>query len=199
MNMKERIQYEALKLFSKKGYEAVGVTEIADAVGIKAPSLYKHYKNKRAIFESVVQRMNDMDFERAKEYEMPESTIDEDYGAYTNVPVDKIKVYTRMQFLYWTKDEFSSCFRKLLTIEQYKSDEMSSLYQQYISSGPLNYMSDIFRSAAKNDEEALQLALDFYGPVYLLYSVYDGAEDKESVLGIRDRHIDNFSERLKAI
>lgn len=192
MDTKERIQYEALKLFSKKGYEAVGVIEIADAVGIKAPSLYKHYKNKRAIFDSIVQRMKEMDFERAKEYEMPEGTMEEVGEAYMNVPLDKIKIYTKAQFLYWTKEEFSCCFRKLLVLEQYKNNEMSSLYRQYISSGPLDYMSDIFRSTAESDEEAMQLALDFYGPVYLLYSVYDGADDKESVLDALDRHIDTF-------
>lgn len=192
MDTKERIQYEALKLFSKKGYEAVGVIEIADAVGIKAPSLYKHYKNKRAIFDSIVQRMKEMDFERAKEYEMPEGTMEEVGEAYMNVPLDKIKIYTKAQFLYWTKEEFSCCFRKLLVLEQYKNNEMSSLYRQYISSGPLDYMADIFRSAAESDEEAMQLALDFYGPVYLLYSVYDGADDKESVLDALDRHIDTF-------
>lgn len=192
MDTKERIQYEALKLFSKKGYEAVGVIEIADAVGIKAPSLYKHYKNKRAIFDSIVQRMKEMDFERAKEYEMPEGTMEEVGEAYMNVPLDKIKIYTKAQFLYWTKEEFSCCFRKLLVLEQYKNNEMSSLYRQYISSGPLDYMADIFRSAAESDEEAMQLALDFYGPVYLLYSVYDGADDKESVLDALDRHIDAF-------
>ncbi|MBQ0088352.1 MAG: TetR/AcrR family transcriptional regulator, partial [Prevotellaceae bacterium] len=32
-------------LFSEKGYSDVSVGEIAGAVGIKAPSLYKHYKN----------------------------------------------------------------------------------------------------------------------------------------------------------
>ena len=41
-NTKQRILMEALKLFSKEGYEAVSVEQIANAVGIKAPSLYKH-------------------------------------------------------------------------------------------------------------------------------------------------------------
>ncbi len=42
---KERILTEALTLFSVKGYEPVTVAAIAEAVGIKAPSLYKHYKS----------------------------------------------------------------------------------------------------------------------------------------------------------
>ena len=54
---KERILSEALTLFAQKGYEAVSVEEIAAAVGIKAPSLYKHYKGKRDIFDHIVTHM----------------------------------------------------------------------------------------------------------------------------------------------
>lgn len=42
MNTKKRILDEALTLFSEKGYASVFVADIAKAVGIKAPSLYKH-------------------------------------------------------------------------------------------------------------------------------------------------------------
>ena len=55
MDTKEKILKEALTLFSGKGYSAVYVGDIADAVGIKAPSLYKHYKSKQAIFDSCVE------------------------------------------------------------------------------------------------------------------------------------------------
>ena len=53
MRTKERILREALRLFSQKGYDAVSVEQIADAVGIKAPSLYKHYKSKQDIFDAI--------------------------------------------------------------------------------------------------------------------------------------------------
>ena len=52
MTTKQKILNEALTLFSEKGYSAVYVSDIADAVGIKAPSLYKHYKSKQEIFDS---------------------------------------------------------------------------------------------------------------------------------------------------
>ena len=45
MTTKQKILNEALSLFSEKGYSAVYVGDIAEAVGIKTPSLYKHYKN----------------------------------------------------------------------------------------------------------------------------------------------------------
>ena len=57
MNTKERILDEALTLFSEKGYANVYVNDIAERVGIKAPSLYKHYKNKQAIFDAILDVM----------------------------------------------------------------------------------------------------------------------------------------------
>lgn len=59
MNTKERILDEALTLFAEKGYTAVYVGDIAAAVGIKAPSLYKHYKSKRDIFQAILDRMQE--------------------------------------------------------------------------------------------------------------------------------------------
>ena len=49
MNTREKILLEALRLFSQRGYDAVSVEQIAQAVGIRAPSLYKHYKGKRVL------------------------------------------------------------------------------------------------------------------------------------------------------
>lgn len=51
---KQRILDEALRLFSQSGYDAVSVERIASAVGIKAPSLYKHFKSKQEIFDAIV-------------------------------------------------------------------------------------------------------------------------------------------------
>ena len=56
-NTKETILYEALKLFSDKGYDGVSVRDIAGQVGIKQSSLYKHYTNKQDIFDSLVKTM----------------------------------------------------------------------------------------------------------------------------------------------
>lgn len=46
MDTRHRILDAALTLFAEKGYANVFVAEIADAVGIKAPSLYKHFGSK---------------------------------------------------------------------------------------------------------------------------------------------------------
>ena len=52
---KQIILDKALELFAARGYDAVSVGEIADAVGIRAPSLYHHYPGKQAIFNAIVE------------------------------------------------------------------------------------------------------------------------------------------------
>ena len=82
----------------------------------------------------------------------------------------------------------------MLTLEQYRDPRMANLYQRYLAKGPVSYMEPIFERLTKDSQKARQLVLDFYGPIFLLYSIYDGAEEKESVVDILDRHVDSFSQ-----
>src|SRR5580698_1447786 len=43
---KERIKREAMRLFVEHGTDAVSMRDIADAVGMKAPSLYAHFRSR---------------------------------------------------------------------------------------------------------------------------------------------------------
>ncbi len=194
---KEKILITALHLFAKNGYEAVSVSMIAGKLGITKGALYRHFKNKRDIFQSIVERMRDADRERAEKYSMPEGTMEETAEAYRQTSLDIIADYTKAQFRYWTEEEFPSDFRKLLTLEQYHDPEMSRLYEQYLSSGPLMYMADIFSVLAGSREDAMQTALEFFGPFFLLLSAYDSAADKASVTELLDSHVDSFTARLK--
>lgn len=47
---KRHIQEAAAGAFARNGYHAVGMQDIADAVGISAPALYRHFPNKYALF-----------------------------------------------------------------------------------------------------------------------------------------------------
>ena len=47
MKTKDRILLAALDLFSEKGYDQTSIDLIAEAVGIKGPSIYAHYKEKK--------------------------------------------------------------------------------------------------------------------------------------------------------
>ena len=91
-----------------------------------------------------------------------------------------------------------SNFRKMLTLEQYRDPKLAQLHHDYLAGGPLEYMAAIFRKFADSDEDAMQLALEFYGPMYLLYSVYDGAKEKESVSSLLATHIDHFIAKVES-
>ncbi len=54
MSTKDRILEEALTLFAENGYDGTGVEQIAEKVGIKAPSLYKHFKGKEDIMTALI-------------------------------------------------------------------------------------------------------------------------------------------------
>lgn len=196
-NTKEKILEEALKLFAQSGYMGTSMNEIALRLGVTKAALYKHYSSKQEILDSIVERMNQMDAERTKEYEMPHGDMEEVIAGYKNTAVEKIRQFTKVQFLHWTEDEFSCCFRKMLTLEQYRDPEMAKLYQNYLAEGPLRYMEAIFSGIAESSEDAKQLAVDFYGPIFLLYSIYDGAENKQEVVKLVDAHVERFSKRFQ--
>ncbi|ROR94858.1 TetR family transcriptional regulator [Sinobacterium caligoides] len=52
-----RILDAAENLFAAKGYQATSLGEVADAVGIRSPSLYNHFKNKEALYNAVLDRL----------------------------------------------------------------------------------------------------------------------------------------------
>lgn len=195
---RRRIMTAALRLFAQNGYEAVSVGQIAGAVGIKAPSLYKHYRSKRDIFDSIIEFIDRQDIERAREFAIPDGDMEDLARAYRQTPIETIRAYSEALFLHWTEEELSSDFRRMLTLEQYRSPAMAELYAKYLSREPLEYMSRLFALITGDEEDAFQIALEFYGPIYLLYSVYDSTGDRQSALDALHRHIDRFSARLQA-
>ena len=189
---KERILETALELFAQNGYLGTSMNDIAGKLGLTKAALYKHYTSKQEILDRIIDRMNEMDYERAEAYEMPETEPDGFAEAYMHTPVQKIKAYSMAQFDHWTKEPFSANFRKMLTLEQYRDTKLAQLHHDYLAGGPLVYMAAIFRKLTDSDNAAMQLALEFYGPMYLLYSVYDGAEDKTAIAHMLNVHIDRF-------
>lgn len=155
-------------------------------------ALYKHYKNKRDIFDHIVARMEQMDCERAQEYAVPEETVTEAPEAYRQTTWESIRSYSLAQLHYWTEDEFAASFRRMLQLEQYRSPEMGKLYQQYLAAGPVGYMEDLFRSLTGRDQDAAGLAVAFYSPMFLMYSLYDGGMEIARLHTLLQRHLDAF-------
>ena len=67
---KKLISETALELFAQNGYLGTSMSDIAGRLGITKGALYKHYASKQEILDSITERMNNNDYERAEEYEM---------------------------------------------------------------------------------------------------------------------------------
>ncbi|MGN0194427.1 MAG: TetR/AcrR family transcriptional regulator [Pseudoramibacter sp.] len=197
VDTKERILETALALFAKKGYLGTSMNDIAGQLGLTKAALYKHYASKQEILDRIVEWMKEMDDARAVAFGMPETEADGFAEAYMNIPIAKIRAYSAAQFAHWTKEPFSSNFRRMLTLEQYHDPKMAKLYQDCIVSGPLQYMAAVFRKLTDSDEAAMQMALDFYGPIFLLYSVYDGAENKAAAAKLLEAHVNRFIAKVE--
>lgn len=193
---KEKILLTALKLFAQDGYEAVSISKISGELGMAKSALYKHYKNKRDIFDSIINRMDELDYERAREYNMPDGNMDEIIKGYREISIDKIRIYTEVQFKHWTEEEFPSLFRRMLTLEQYRNQEMADLYQKYLVSGPIDYMTYLFAGITGKKEEAKQLAIEFYGPIFLMYSLYDNKRKEDDLAEMLKKYVDRFSKKM---
>ena len=193
-DMKEKILLTSLKLFASSGYEATSVSAISSQLGITKGALYKHYKNKQDILDSIIKRMEKDDFDRAQSYALPTGTLSDMPENYTNSSPDEIISFAKAQFRYWTGDSFASEFRKMLTVEQYRNKKMSGLFEQYLGNGPMGYVVDLFDGCGIKDSQTL--ALELYAPMYFLYSVYDFSDNKEYVNKLACEHFSHMKKIL---
>ena len=176
---KEEILIVALHLFARDGYEAVSVSQIAGELDMTKGALYRHYKSKRDIFDSIVKRMEQQDGEQASDYDMPEDEKESMPEEYKDVSLD----------------DFASSFRKMLTIEQFRSEEMQNLYQQYLVSGPAEYVKELFKNMKINHPE--ENAVKFYANMFFYYSLYDGAANKTKAKSQFEQMLDRIVEEMK--
>ncbi len=198
MDTKKRILDEALTLFSEKGYANVFVGDIADRVGIKAPSLYKHYKNKRAIFDAIIDEMNQRFAEQAKSMNINGTDAQKDSEIYKNMSEEKLLALGRQFFLYYLHDDYNKRFRKMLTIEQFNSKDLADIYSKLYVDDPLAYQSMLLGMVAQagmlHTDNVNIMTLHFYAPIYFLLTMCDRDPEREpEALKTLDEHIKQFN------
>ncbi len=180
---KQKILNKALELFSEKGYDSVSVGEIAKAVGIKAPSLYNHFPSKQAIFDAIVEST-------AAQYEADTDKIDihvqdvkKDIPVFIRTTEDALFEKVRQIFEYSLHNEAISRFRRMMTIEQFRSPELAVLYSNRYVERILRYHAGIFRALIASGEICAEdpnaLAMMYVAPVVTLIGVCDRQPEKE--------------------
>ena len=181
---RQKILDQALELFAARGYDAVSVGEIAEAVGIKAPSLYNHFPSKQAIFDALVAST-------AARYEADTGKIDihvqnapQDIPAFSQITSDALFEKVRQIFEYSLHDKTIASFRRMMTIEQFRSPELAALYTRRYVQRLMDYHAGIFRALIAQGEICAQdpdaLALMYVAPVLTLLGVCDRQPERES-------------------
>lgn len=180
---KQKILDKALELFSTQGYDSVSVGEIAKAVGIKAPSLYNHFPSKQAIFDAIVEST-------AAQYEADTDKIDihvqnakQDIPVFTEITADALFEKVRQIFEYSLHNETISRFRRMMTIEQFRSPELAALYSRRYVERILRYHAGIFRALIASGEICAEdpdvLAMMYVSPVLTLIGICDRQPERE--------------------
>lgn len=176
---KDNILNAALHLFAQNGFGAVSTSQIAAALSITKGALYRHFESKQALFDAILLKMEQKNSDPSDENIIPVKSIGKTPKTNQKVTLEDVFRSSLEMFSFWTEDDFASSFRKILTIEQYKSEKMKELYAQYLSSGPVSYVSEIFRTLKIKDPYVQ--ASRFYSVVFMYYALYDSAEDKALV------------------
>lgn len=180
---KVKIIEKALELFSGKGYDAVSVAEIAKAVGIKAPSLYNHYPSKQAIFDAIFDatiRQYD-DFTQGIHIHI--NRAEKDTAIFSEITEDELVRKVTEIFEYSLHCESVSRFRKMMTIEQFRSPKLSALYSERYVERLVDYHAEIFKGLIKSgiikNENPHTLAMMYFSPVITLLGICDRQPEKE--------------------
>lgn len=189
MSTKERILYAALNLIAEKGYDGVGVDLIAEHAGLKGPSLYRHFKGKEDIFNSLIDLVMTHYEEGFGLKSYPEN-IPESMDALIENAVERIT--------FTMHDEIVKKTRRILAMEQFRNERMAELTSLYHLENLQKMYAGIFegmmeKGILKQDNPEL-LALEFISPVSLLIHMYDRQPEREEEVLLRIRnHFEHFA------
>ena len=198
---KRRILTEALRLFAQRGYDAVSVEQIANAVGIKAPSLYKHFPSKQSIFDALFERTEHDFDEFLRGISVHVGDAGGDMPVFGSMEADMLAGRFREMMCYLLHDEYVSSFRRMMTIEQFCSPRLSALYTDRYIGKLMDYHTEMFSKLAEagvDCSDPRAAAYMYCSPVPVLLGVCDRQPEKEAeCLDILDRHVHLFVEKMK--
>ena len=188
MSTKDRILDEALTLFAENGYDGTGVEQIAEKVGIKAPSLYKHYKGKEDILNALIDNA-EARYEESFGSEQHIGKIPESREDFVRVTMERI--------LFTMRDPMIRKIRKFLVQEQFRSDRLAAITTRHQLEGVQKMYTRIIEGMMEKglfvkDDPAL-LATELVSPVVLWISQADRQPQfEQEIIDRIERHIRHF-------
>lgn len=196
INTKGQILDAALELFSKKGFEATSIAEIADAVGLKKASLYSHFTSKQDILDSLTQiaisEYESNSIMSSSRWDDPEFTKGKE-----NLNFEDVKKVIKEHFEYVIHDPDISRMRKLLIIEQFQNEELRKFQSKQSYEDVIRYNTGLLKFLIKNgnlrDDNTEIMAAQFSWPISMWINLCDREPwREEEATALLDKHIDQF-------
>ena len=188
MSTKERILDEALTLFSENGYDGTSVEQIAEKVGIKAPSLYKHFKGKEDILNAIIDNA-EAHYEESFGSEKHIGRLPESKEQFLRAAMEKIS--------FTLHDPMIRKIRKFLVQEQFRSERLAEITTRHQLYGIQGMYTKIIEGLMneglfREDDPAL-LATEITAPVVLWIAKADRQPQYEQeIMDSIEKHIRHF-------
>ena len=188
MSTKERILDAALTLFAENGYNGTSVEQIAGIVGIKAPSLYKHYKGKEDILNALI--------DSAEEHYEESFGSEQHIGEIPENRDDFVRA-TMSRIAFTMHDPMIRKIRKFLVQEQFRNERLAEITTRHQLVGIQKMYEKIIEEMMKNglflyDDPAL-LSIELVSPVVLWVSKADRQPQYEQeIMESIEKHIRHF-------
>ena len=188
MSTKDRILDEALTLFAENGYDGTGVEQIAEKVGIKAPSLYKHFKGKEDILNAIIDNA-EAHYEKSFGSEQHIGKIPESREGFVRTTMGRIA--------FTMHDPIICKIRKFLVQEQFRNERLAEITTRHQLVGIQKMYEKIIAGMMKSglfihDDTAL-LAIELVSPVVLWVSKADRQPQYEKeIMESIEKHIRHF-------
>jgi AcrR family transcriptional regulator len=130
-NNRSKLLVRALDLFSARGYDAVGVQEVADAAGLKKPTLYHYFGSKSGLLKTLLDAHFEELFqslEKAADYQGDvKTTLTSVCAAYFDFAQENRSFY-RMQLAMWFSPPDSDSFRAVAVINERQQQILEALF-----------------------------------------------------------------------
>lgn len=188
MTTKERILEAALTLFAENGYDGTSVEQIATEVGVKAPSLYKHYKGKEDILNALIDSA-EVWYEEMFGSERNTGKVPKDPEEFIQVTMGRIE--------FTIKDPVIRKTRMLLVQEQFRNERIAEVTTRHQLDGIQRMFAKIVEGMMdagifKKDDPAL-LAVELTAPAVLWIAQADRQPRyADEVMENIEKHIRHF-------
>lgn len=145
MSTRDKIMDVALNMFSERGYEAVSIRDICGEVGIKESTLYYHFKNKKDILDSLVEKFRTHIEDLLSHVDEITENPSQKKGKNADPSVQMVDSYMIDSYLF---DPFCNLMLRLMMIEQFHNEEIRVLYEKTLFTDPYEIQMNIFKRLA---------------------------------------------------